>query len=218
MAKKPTAPRKKKFQEETLPVTSAAARLGAEDAPAAAGFAETAAMRAGPPEMVDLADLMAFKPPPLPHQPAAAMALADGAGLRAFRVAAAASSLPAVPITYDPGRESWLLLSDYSYGYQGYTLTAKAGFAFDLASVPRPLWWLIAPNELSIVAPLFHDLLYTYQGRLREYGEVAPDRSYTRREADDLFLHLMEVEGIARWRRYTAYAAVRAAGGIYWAT
>ncbi|MBX9578701.1 MAG: DUF1353 domain-containing protein, partial [Gemmataceae bacterium] len=135
----------------------------------------------------------------------------------AFRVAAAAPSLPPVPIVYDTATRVWVLQGDYSYAYQGYTLTAKDGYAFDLASVPRPLWWLIAPNELSIVAPLFHDLLYEFRGRLPA-DQVTPYRTYTRRETDDLFLHLMEVEGISWWRRNAAYSAVRAAGGVYWAT
>ena len=58
----------------------------------------------------------------------------------------------------------------------------------------------------------------TFRGRLPDPTYVNPYRTYTRRETDDLFLHLMEVEGVARWRRLAAYSAVRAAGGIAWAT
>ncbi len=111
---------------------------------------------AGPPSLTQPVtaptSLLEYEPPPLPP--------AD-----AFRVAAA-SALAAVPLTYDTARRVWRLLADYSYAYDGVTLTAKAGYAYDLASVPRPLWWLIAPNELSLVAPLFHDLLYDFRGVL----------------------------------------------------
>jgi hypothetical protein len=202
-----------------LQVVSRAAQIGPEDASPLRDSATRAATEAAPPASLDavpIRELLDYEPPPLPGQTAAADAFTRGAAVQEFRAARAA--LPPVPITYDVGTRTWLLLSDYPYKYQGHTLTAKAGFAFDLSSIPRPLWWLIAPNELSIVAPLFHDLLYVYRGQLREMGEVDPYRTYTRRETDDLFLHLMEVEGVARWRRYAAYSAVRAAGGIYWAT
>ena len=136
----------------------------------------------------------------------------------AIEAAALLAAAPDVAITYDVARRTWRLLDDYAYAYQGTTLTAKKGYAFDLSSIPRPLWWLIAPNELSILAPLFHDLLYEYRGKLPDPTYANPYRTYTRREADDLFLHLMEVEGVASWRRLAAYSAVRAAGEIYWRT
>jgi hypothetical protein len=190
---------------------------------------------AGPDEIpdLDLTALEEYEPPPLTQdrldalaQRRAAVAAAGipeglrGAAARRLRavVEAAAAVSPDVAITYDVSLRSWRLLKDYSYTYQDHTLTAKEGYAFDLSSIPRPLWWLIAPNELSILAPLFHDLLYEYRGRLPDATYVNPYRTFTRREADDLFLHLMEVEGVARWRRLAAYSAVRAAGVIFWAT
>ena len=162
---------------------------------------------AGPPSLTrpvtTPTTLLEYEPPPLPP--------AD-----AFRVAAA-GTLPPVQLTYDTAARVWRLLADYRYTYDGVTLTAKAGYAYDLASVPRPLWWLIAPNELSLVAPLFHDLLYDFRGVLPA-DTATPYRTFTRREADDLFLHLMEAEGIAWWRRNAAYSAVRAFGWTFWNT
>ena len=199
-----------------LPVTSAAAMLG--------GVPGAPAVLAGAAPVLDLRDLLEYEPPALPAQPVAAPAggtLVGSANLVGFVTApvaaAAVAAVPPVPVTYDVARRTWLLLANYSYTYEGHTITARAGYAFDLSSIPRPIWWLLAPNELSIVAPLFHDLLYEYQGTLPA-GDVSPYRTYTRRETDDLFLHLMGVEGVAWWRRNAAYSAVRAAGGIYWAT
>jgi hypothetical protein len=160
-----------------------------------------------------LIGMLEYEPPPLPVPAGLAPGAAAVPALRA-----AASALPPVSITYDVGRRTWTLLADYRYEYEGHTLTARQGYAYDLSSVPRPLWWLIAPNELSLVAPLFHDLLYEYRGVLLNEADVVPYRTYTRREVDDLFLHLMEREGVASWRRYAAYSAVRAAGALYWAT
>jgi hypothetical protein len=157
-----------------------------------------------------LLDLIEYVPPALPG------ARTEAVGTVGFVASGArAEAAPPVAITYDTNRRTWLVVSDYSYAYEGNTITAKAGFAYDLSSIPRPLWWLIAPNELSILAPLFHDLMYRYQGELPD-DQVSPYRTYTRREADDLFYHLMQVEGVAGWRRRAAYAAVRAAGGFSW--
>jgi hypothetical protein len=188
---------------------------------------------AGPDDVPDvpLVALEEYEPPPLTNERKVALAarrlavarapLPEGArGPLRERIRAAAEAAeraPDVAITYDVSLRTWRLLADYSIDYQDCTLTAKKGFSFDLASVPRPLWWLIAPNELSILAPLFHDLLYGFGGRLPDESYVRPYRTFTRRETDDLFLYLMEVEGVARWRRLAAYSAVRAAGALSWA-
>jgi hypothetical protein len=190
-----------------------------DGAPGAAGAAAALPAAVAPP--LDLREMLEYEPPGLPSQPAtvalSGLPFVGNPHLVGFVTAAALATVPPVPITYDVGRRTWLLLLDYNYSYEGHTLTAKAGYAFDLSSIPRPVWWLIAPNELSIVAPLFHDLLYEHQGTLPAEC-VSPYRTYTRRETDDLFLHLMREEGVAWWRRNAAYSAVRSAGGIYWAT
>ncbi len=171
-------------------------------------------------ERIEPDQLLQYEPPALPKQPESRLAMArtGAAAVRYFRVAEADEGLPPVAVTYNVRRRTWILLNDYSYVYEGHTLTAKAGYAFDLATVPRPIWWLIAPNELSIVAPLFHDLLYEFRGRLPDPSQVTPYRTYSRLETDDLFLHLLEREGVAWWRRMAAYSAVRAAGGLFWST
>ncbi len=94
-------------------------------------------------------------------------------------------------------------------------LIVPTDYKFDLASIPRLVWWLIAPFELSILAPLLHDYLYEHKGRLPD-GSIDPVREYTRRDADFLFLQAMRHEGVGRWRRTLAYLAVRRFGWIYW--
>ena len=56
----------------------------------------------------------------------------------------------------------WVLEAPYRYDDGATRLTVPAGFAFDLASIPRLFWPLAAPFELSIAAPLLHDFLYRY--------------------------------------------------------
>ena len=113
------------------------------------------------------------------------------------------------------GARHWRLEADYTYHDGPTAITVPAGFRFDLSSVPRLLWWLIAPFELSIVAPLLHDFLYESGGRPPDVS-VDPPRTYTRAEVDRMFLEIMEAEDVAWWRRGLAYAAVRIFGRGAW--
>ena len=127
------------------------------------------------------------------------------------------SQLDPVEVTYDISYRTWRLMADYTYHEGSCSILARAPSDFDLASVPRILWSVIAPNELSLVAPLFHDLLYEFKGALDEpHGAVTPHRTFTREECDGLFRDIMEREGVSPWRRWAAYFAVRNFGQSYW--
>lgn len=91
----------------------------------------------------------------------------------------------------------------------GIRVEIPAAYQFDLASVPRGFWWLIAPFELSTLAPLVHDWLYERKG-------LTEQRRLSRRKCDRVFLRIMKLEGVGRARRTLAYLAVRAFGWIYW--
>jgi len=87
------------------------------------------------------------------------------------------------------------------------SITVKAGFQFDRASIPRIFWILVSKDDLSNVAPLFHDLLYRYEGKLHR-DWVKPYTTFSRYEADNLFFHLMARSGVSSWRLHVAYQAV----------
>ena len=125
------------------------------------------------------------------------------------------SQLEPPVLTFNPRRGRWRLEHPYVYDDHGFRIIIQQGFEFDLASVPRTVWAVIAPFELSIVAPLIHDYLYVYGGNLPP-GGVTPYQTYTRRAADLLFLEIMRREGIVEWRCRTAYNAVRLFGSIPW--
>lgn len=135
----------------------------------------------------------------------------------AYSVCVADSPLVAPWVSYDAKSEKWRLEREYCYldTETGVQFCIPAGFTFDLASVPRLFWWALAPFELSIVAPLLHDALYQAAGRLPE-GHVVPTRDFSRRDADQLFMRVMQEEGVNRVRRRTAYLAVRLFGGRAW--
>lgn len=126
-----------------------------------------------------------------------------------------ASALPAPVLTWIGPGNVWRLEEAYSYPDGPNTITVPAGFEFDLASIPRPLWWLISPFELSIAAPLIHDFLSQHKGD-PPAGSITPPRIYSRAEADRLFRHIMEIEGVPRWRRLLAYVGVRTFGWLGW--
>ncbi|ALJ00803.1 DUF1353 domain-containing protein [Rufibacter tibetensis] len=125
------------------------------------------------------------------------------------------SFLPPPVLTFSQQSRKWMLENPYFYLGEGFNLTVPAGYAFDLASVPRAIWWAIAPFELSIVAPLIHDFMYDYGGVLLRQA-VQPYRTFTRRHADHLFLEIMRREGVPELKARIAFNAVRAAGWIGW--
>lgn len=131
------------------------------------------------------------------------------------RVAIARSALPSPIVSYDVFSGKWRLEAAYGYFDAPNQITVPSQFSFDLASVPRPFWWLIAPFELSIAAPLLHDFLYRFQGS-PPGGAIVPPRTYSREETDLLFRDIMTQEGVPAWRRAAAYRAVRWFGAGGW--
>jgi len=111
--------------------------------------------------------------------------------------------------------EHWITQSDYliEVPVRNESLLIPIGFRFDLASVPRWAWTLIAPFELSLIAPLVHDYFYSLDGAKRIPGWDSP---VTREEADEIFLALMLIEGVPKWKAHLAYRAVRLASWIWW--
>ena len=125
------------------------------------------------------------------------------------------SQLPPPRVTYLVREEAWRLEEEYVHDRGHYHVHVPAGFEFDLASIPRLFWRLCAPFELSIVAPLMHDLAYQTGGRV---PAVHPERAFTRAEADRAFLLDMIAEGVPVVRAVPAYLAVRAFGRRAWRT
>jgi hypothetical protein len=126
-----------------------------------------------------------------------------------------ASALPSPVVTFLVAEKRWRLEQAYSLRTNGHQITVPERFEFDLASVPRALWSLIAPFELSISAPLVHDFLYRFAGE-PPAGSVAPLKVFSRPETDVVFRDTMEEEGVSAWRRATAYRMVRWFGSGAW--
>jgi len=70
------------------------------------------------------------------------------------------------------------------------TITVPKGFVTDLASVPRAMWWLIAPFDVARAA-IIHDLLYKVIRQYRWKKKDAEDKALIKAAkvaADKVFL------------------------------
>ena len=115
------------------------------------------------------------------------------------------SAFPPIKITFLVNEKVWRLEQEFKYK----NIVIPQNFKFDLASIPRIFWWIIAPFELSVAAPLVHDYLYRRKG-------VTSFQVYKRSEVDNMFRDIMKFEGISWWRRFVAYRGVRLFGWIPW--
>ena len=92
------------------------------------------------------------------------------------------------------------------------TVTVPTGFVTDLASVPRAMWWLIAPFDVARAA-IIHDLLYK---TIRQYRwKIGIDKDMKVIEAakvaaDKVFLLGMKDADpkIPNWKSYLSWKAV----------
>ena len=103
-------------------------------------------------------------------------------------------------------------------GGKEHEVKCTKGFVTDLASVPRAIWWLIAPWDIARAA-IIHDLLYR---RIREYRaeNETPDNpdletvvnnyKAAKIAADKVFLMAMEDASphVPNWKIKAAYYAV----------
>lgn len=140
---------------------------------------------------------------------------------KTMNIGAAVSVLPKVTLSRDDARAIWILENTCSYTPDklnpGRKIIALQGFETDLSSIPRIFWSIIEPAELSLAAPLFHDLIYRRAGKLlQDQLDPFDDYIFERRQVDDLFLELMMKAGIPRWKRKAAYWAVRGFAAFAW--
>lgn len=112
------------------------------------------------------------------------------------------------------GRSSQTYVLDDDFEYESGVLgriVVPTGFCTDFASIPRPAFAYIDPEDRVILYPsVIHDYLYSMMGKL-------PDgRTYTREQADQVLREAMELAGARIDQRFIVYHAVRLFGGSHW--
>lgn len=116
----------------------------------------------------------------------------------------------------------WKLTRDWYYRLPNERIIIiPAGFVFDGASIPKPLWGFLSPVGLLLIGGLIHDFAYRY-GYL---WEVVPDggdfSEYyhgqgSRHDWDELFLEVnLEVNGMLL-TDYVATFLLKLFGDIAW--
>lgn len=113
--------------------------------------------------------------------------------------------------------ELWKLTEDYfvSLYLNGdeHLLKIPKGFKTDLASSPRWSWIYTPPVGKYVVAAIVHDWLCTKKSTKKSYQLVnmATGELYlhSRKDADNLFLQLMEELGVKKSKRMIMYYFVR---------
>ena len=86
-------------------------------------------------------------------------------------------------------------------------ITVPAGFESDGASVPRLLWGVVFPRDdrKALFGAIVHDFIYRTH-----------PVTWTRSDADTVFLYLLQQGGVSYVRRVRAYIGVRLFGGKAW--
>ena len=92
------------------------------------------------------------------------------------------------------------------------TIKVPTGFVTDLASVPRALWWAIAPFDVARAA-IIHDLLYKSIRQYRWKMKDQEDKQLIKEAkiaSDKVFKLAMEDADpkIAGWKIYSSWKAV----------
>jgi hypothetical protein len=97
------------------------------------------------------------------------------------------------------------LLEDFSYENDRFKVTAKAGFVFDGASIPKFFWRVIGhPFSFKLLRPaIIHDVCYASEYFEREY-------------ADELFEEMLDRSGVSELKENAMFMAVRIGGGSVW--
>ncbi len=114
----------------------------------------------------------------------------------------------------------WRVKEEWSYQLpDGKTIVIPAGFEFDGASIPRPLWMLLSPTGLLLIPGLIHDYAYRYdklvyrdeEGNLIDYQKGAGKAHW-----DKLFRDVgIQVNGIA-FIDVLAWLALLVGGWFTW--
>lgn len=124
---------------------------------------------------------------------------------------------------YFPDREEWVLQEDYFDPV--IKIRIPAGFTYDGASVPRLIWAIIDPLDLSEAAALVHDYLYRNAGIdvpvyvfNAELKTAVFCRSckFSKEFSDEMFRETMIRWGVKQWREVAAFYAVKWFGFIAW--
>ncbi len=99
--------------------------------------------------------------------------------------------------------DEWIIRKEFDYyvGFKGNsdTIHIPEGFVTDFASIPKALWTILPPFGRYSQAAVVHDWLCVYRTR-------------SSKETHDLFLEMMTVLKVSKWKKYPMYWGVKCCG------
>lgn len=101
---------------------------------------------------------------------------------------------------------SFRVLEDFTFPIRNRFLFIKKNFISDLASIPRVFWIFYPPFGTYTLASIIHDYLYSKEGSCQVRS---------RKEADEIFLDVMEKTKVPKFTRSLFYYAVRLFGNSH---
>lgn len=82
-------------------------------------------------------------------------------------------------------------------------LAIPRGFTTDLASIPKPIWWLFSPNEANTIWPsILHDWHYCC------------DATISRHKADNIYYYALLKNDTPRYKAFLYWWSVRSFGWL----
>lgn len=109
------------------------------------------------------------------------------------------------------GKQLYTVLEPFFYVSKRFgTIEVPPGFMTDFASVPRPVWSYISPEDPVILyGSVVHDFLYSTRG-----GRGTP--RFSREEADEVLREAMLASCARTTQAWVVFRAVRLFGGSHW--
>ena len=109
--------------------------------------------------------------------------------------------------------KTWTIQKKFSYYVgeldRGEVVDVPVGFETDFASVPAIFRPLVPKWGKYGKAAIVHDYCYWVQS-------FSWDQNFTRKRADQIFREAMTVLGVASWRKFLMFWAVRLFAGMAW--
>ena len=93
-------------------------------------------------------------------------------------------------------------------------IIVRKGMSTDFASIPWGLRNLLPKDSYYTNGSVLHDALYRYRGMLPAGWFSGPEKIYSQKDCDSIFLEAMQVLGVPWWKRNIMYLALRAFGWI----
>ncbi len=108
----------------------------------------------------------------------------------------------------------YVLEAEFRYESDAFGLiVVPKGFTTDFASIPRPAFWYIDPEDPQILFPsVVHDYLYTRRGDLDRGSNLI----LSRKACDSCLREGMLSSGARRAQALVVFLAVRMGGGLHW--